>query len=64
MLFSIELHLSGIVLVTCIFAGTGTYHLPRNSCEFLCFGGEVVSACFSFQRLMSLYLCLLRTFLL
>lgn len=39
MLFFIELHLSVFVPVTCIFAGTGTYHLPRNSCEFLRFWG-------------------------
>ena len=32
-------YLSGIAPVTCIFAERGTYHLPRNSCEFLCFGG-------------------------
>ena len=63
MLFSTELHLSGITLVTCIFAGTGTYHLPRNSCEFLRFVGEVVSTCFSFQGRIFLFLCQLRAFL-
>ena len=63
MLFLAKLHLSGIVTVACIFAEKGTYHLPRNSCEFLRFGGEVVSTCLSFQSRIFLFLCLLREFL-
>ena len=38
-LFLSEPYITGFVSVTYIFAITGTYHLPRNSCEFLCFGG-------------------------
>ena len=59
----INLYLSVILPVMCIFVERGTYHLPRNSCEFLRFGGEVVSTCLSFQSRIFLFLCLLREFL-
>ena len=32
-------YLSGIVLVTYIFAETCTYYLPQNSCKFMLFAG-------------------------
>ena len=56
MLFLTKPHLSVFVPVTCIFAESGTYHLPRNSCEFQLMRGEVVSSCFSLQSCIFLVL--------
>ena len=44
MIFLSEPYITDFMSVTYIFAITGTYHLPRNSCEFLRFGGDYLRA--------------------